>query len=308
LEVLEEMQQAWISAKNLDLAAEGAEGKAGQLVFPGNTMKYFSNDHLKRGLDIFTQVIDAEEIKLEKFTKLDPYKGVTFERDQFQSVVQEKFLKPMRYWARTWKQIDFSQQVRFNKGNGDNPDWEYRTLAESMFGREMLNIPEFWHRVKPGTPGAQKYTTRSRNKGAEWEETWRIPGEIDGAEINNNRDQLVKQMAKVRIAAELYAHVDLHSNDPRYDFRFYETIYQALERIPGGIGGDESDLKSGRSVLDPNRRYFSKEDINWIRRKSNTSRGWLYTLAILTEILSGGWKGLQEAAKKAGSYVGEELK
>lgn len=322
LEVLEEMHDAWKNAKEAvpsglskdeedkafeeayKLASNNADIQAGQLVFPGNTMKYFSNDHLKRALDMFNQVINAEEIKLEKFTKLDVFKGVTFERDQFQSAVQEKFLKPMRYWARTWKQMDFSQKVRFDAGDGKTPKWEDRTLAESMFGREMIDVPEFWKRVDEGTPGAKKYHTRSAKGGSKWEWTWRVPHEISGAEINENRDQLVKQMAKVRIAAELYSHVDANSNDPRYDFRFYETVMAALESIPGGIEGDEDSLKGGRTNVKKRDRFFSEDDIKWIRKKSRTTFFWTYGWAILGSVFWDGLiKGSFDGLGDAGKYI-----
>ncbi len=322
LEVLWEMHDAWKNAKEAvpsglskeeedkafeeayKLASNNADIQAGQLVFPGNTMKYFSNDHLKRALDMFNQVINAEEIKLEKFTKLDVFKGVTFERDQFQSAVQEKFLKPMRYWARTWKQMDFSQKVRFDAGDGKTPKWEDRTLAESMFGREMIDVPEFWKRVDEGTPGAKKYHTRSAKGGSKWEWTWRVPHEISGAEINENRDQLVKQMAKVRIAAELYSHVDANSNDPRYDFRFYETVMAALESIPGGIEGDEDSLKGGRTNVKKRDRFFSEDDIKWIRKKSRTTFFWTYGWAILGSVFWDGLiKGSFDGLGDAGKYI-----
>lgn len=302
----EEREKAWEAA--LEHASNMADSKAGQLVFPGNTMKYFSNDHLKRALDMFNQVINAEEIKLEKFTRIDVVKGVTFERDQFQKAVQERFIKPMRYWARTWKQIDFSQNVRFNAGSAKEPKWEDRSLAEAMFGKEMIDVPEFWTRVDKGTPRAQKYYTRSAKAGEEWEWTWRIPNEISGAEINANRDQLVKQMAMTRLASELWSHVDVNSNDPRYDFRFYETVIAALESIPGGILGDETSLKSSRVNVNKWERFFSANDINWIRKKSKTTFFWTYGIAILQAIFLDGFvKGGFEGIESAGKFVSKTL-
>lgn len=288
LAIMEEMLAAW-NTKGLS-DKEKSElfiEKSKQLLFPGNTLKYFVFDHVARGMEIYDQVMKAEEIRLEKFTRIDMFKGVTFERDQFQAAVQDKFLKPMRYLLSTWNQTDFAQTVRSNRGHENNTGWKDISLAEDMFGREMLDIPEFWERVDPGTPGAKKY--HLRNKNMEWEDSWRMPNQISGKEVNNNRPQLIKQMAKTRIAAELYAHVDLHSNDPRYDFRYYETIYQALESLAGGVEGDETDLKSAKTILDPNRRYFTKEDILWIRKKSNTTQGRLYGMALLKAIL---WDGL----------------
>jgi hypothetical protein len=301
LEVLTEVHAAWNQGGTEEEKAQLMEKAAAQLVFPGNTMKYFSLDHLGRAMGIYTQIIEAEEIKLEKFTRMDSLKGITFERDQFQSTVQEKFIKPMRYLFSTWKQTDFSQMVRVNVGDEAKTVWQEMTLAESMFGRQVLDIPEFWETVKEGTPGAVKIETRDRE--GEWKPTWRMPHVISGKEINGNRAQLVKAIAKTRIAAELYAHVDLHSNDPRYDFRFYETIFQALESIPGGIMGNEYDLKTAKTKLNQKDRFFSKNDINWIRKASNTTQGRLYGFAILKAILSGVFEGTKEGLKDMSNAV-----
>jgi hypothetical protein len=297
-------------------AVDLAEKAAGQLVFPSNTMRYYGFDHLGRGMDIYLQIMKAEEIKLEKFTHIDVFKGVTFERDQFQAVVLEKFLKPMRYFLKTWKQMDLSQRVRVNVGKDEEVVWKEMSLAESMFGHEMLDVAEFWRQPKKedgdyasAIKRAVKYTTRD-TKGR-MVDTYRIPHEIDAREIDSNRGQLIRQMAKTRLAAELYSHVDLHSNDPRFDFRFYETIYQALERIPGGIEGDEFEgIKGSRALVGSDRGFFTHEDINWIRRHSNTTKGWLYGIAFLKSIvwegmIKGGFKGLGVATtavtKEAGS-------
>lgn len=301
IEVLEEMAKAWDTAMPEDRAKKYADASR-QHKYLSNSLKYFGLDQIKRGMDIYNQIIDAQEIKLEKFTRIDPLKGITFERDQFQAAVQDKFLKPMRYMLSTWSQVDLGMTVRESRGDEAETGWTDITIAEKMFGKEVLDVPEFWEKVSEGTPGARKFSTR--NKEGVFHDTWRIPHKISGKEVNDNRVQLIKQVAKTRIAAELYSHVDLHSSDPRYDFRFYETIISALEKLPGGIEGDEYDLKSAKTILDPNRRYFSKEDIDWIRKKSKTTRGRLFGFELLrvlfVEMLL---KGTAEGVKKSGQFV-----
>lgn len=307
LEVMEEMLEAWKEGGQDDKkAAQLYEGKSGQLLFPGNTLKYFAFDQIRRGMEIYEQIIQAQEIKLEKFTKIDPLKGVTFERDQFQVAVQDKFLKPMRYLLSTWRQVDFAQVVWDNRGEESKTAWKQVTMAEKMFGRQMLDVPEFWERIVPPEEGSADYDEKMRQYNARisqndvvkvktrdaegrWDDTYRIRNQISGKEINDNRTQLIKQLAKTRIAAELYEHVDLHSNDQRYDFRFYETIIQALERLPGGIESGELNMRDAKTILDPDKRYFSGDDIEWIRKNSHTERWRIYGWAILKSIL---WDGI----------------
>ncbi len=315
LEVLMELNAAWGDAQTkaeealangnreeadrwLQAASTLSEKAASQLIFPDNTMKYFMNDHVKRGWDVYEQIMDGFELKLEAFTKVDPIKGIVFEKDKFQEKVQDSFIKPMRYFLRTWKQIDFSQTVRENVGDEAKVVWKDITMAEKMFGREVLDIPEFWKVVPEGTPGAKKVRTRSGADG-KWQETWRMAGgsfedRFDATLVQGNRDMLLKQIAKVRLAAELYSHVDWNSTDPRYNFIFYETVLQALKQIPGGIAGDETDLKSAKLKLDSDERFFSDEDIKWIRAKSNTQEGWLFTKAFIEQGGKGFGKGLKE--------------
>lgn len=306
-----------------------ADAAAGKLLFTENEMRQWSYDWFGRGREIFEQVVDAKEIKLEKFTHTDNWKGVTFEREPFQEAINEHLVKPLRYFLRTWKDAKFDQMVRVNTGSEMDVHWEDKSLAEAMFGDEVLDCPEFWEQPttlpdgmseKPKKPKEndpeyknkmKKYNSdfakykkhaeangyvqmNTRAKEGEWEITFRKRGTFSAKEVEDNRDQLVRQIAKVRIAAELYAHVDLYSTDPRYDFRFYETIINALESIPGGILGDDKDLKSAKADKNPMNRFLSPEDINWIRRKSNTTRGWLFLWAVLSATASGLQKGTIE--------------
>jgi hypothetical protein len=305
---LEIMRAAQERADALILASSSnADVKASQLRFPGNTMKYFANDHVQRGWEIYEQVMGAEEIRLEKFTRFDPVKGVIFEREQFQQTVSDKFIKPMRYFLRTWKQLDFSQTVRVNRGDEAETKWEERSLAEAMFGKEMLNIPEFW--AEAGYPGTEGKTAEDVEivENGEIVKVKRIKGVIDARKIDKNRGQLLKQMAKTRLAAELYAHVDFNSTDPRYDFIYYETIIRALEQIPGGIEGDEEDMRSAKLVLDPKKRFFTKNDINWIRKKSNTTQQWLFGKAFVTQSATGFGKGVGDMFSAFFKYAGQDL-
>jgi len=322
LEVIEEMLKAWDLGESDEEKALLYEKASRQHVYPANTLKNFSINMLDKGMNIYDQVIDAQEIKLEKFTKFDQFKGVTFERDQFQAAVQDKFIKPMRYLLSTWSHVDFAATVRENRGNGNKTGWVEVSNAERMFGFETLDIPEFWERVEEPKAGDSDYEenkrkfnqtvkdqgaiqvrTRSKDKGKGWEISWRIPHKISGQEVNTNRAQLVKQLAKTRLAAELYSHIDFHSTDPRYDFRFYETILSALESIPGGIESDEFNMKGARLVRDEDKRFFSKEDIDWIRRNSNTTRFRLFGGAFLKALFEGLVKGTRESIQISAKQI-----
>ncbi|GEM_PF-6068706 len=309
----------------------------GGLVFPENTMRYYSFDHINRAFEVFQQIINAEELKLEKFTHYDPFKGVTFDRAQFGETISEKLIKPMRYMFQTYGQLDFSKKVRrqVNIWNPDKKDPETGKkgtyvreyldipLALSFFGFELLDNKEFWkkdyerdelsRRRFYDRDTRQLVALESRddrgeliyldptniNHQIEKKSSWiaNITGyhehDIDYDYLNTEQGKmrLWKRLAMGRIAAELYAHRDLHSTDPRYDFRYYETVIRALEQIPAHYFGDEFDLQTNKVTGG----FFTEEDIEWIREKSDTKSGKLFIAALLGAILSGGFKGSRSA-------------
>lgn len=259
-----------------------------QLIFPQNTMRSFTIDHFNRVFGIYNQVMKAEEIKLDKFTKYDYINGLQFERGPFEEALKEKFFKPMRYAYSTYAMLDYTQEVRAkvtvkekNEDGKEEKVVKFKTvrMAEAMFGREVLHIPQFWN--DPKNP--PKIDSDDWAEHINWEKV-------------NTRDGKVyiwRQVALTRLAAELYSHRDRHSTDPKYNLLYFEDIIKALEELPSDIAGDEFNLQSNKEVG----RFFSKQDINWLREKASAERWRLYRNQTLSDIGGGFFKGLGEAIK-----------
>ncbi len=266
-----------------------------QLIFQENAMRSFTIDHYNRGLTVFKQIMAGEEIKLDKFTKYDYLHGLQFERGPFEEALKEKFFKPMRYAYSTYSMLDYAQEVRAKVTvNEKNPKTgkvesvvKYKTLhmAESMFGREVLHIPHFWK--DPKNP------PDIRNE--DWAE------HLDWEKINSKEGKvwIWRRLALTRLAAELYAHRDRHSTDPKYNMLYFENILDALEQLPDDVAGDEFNLQGNKAVG----KFFTKEEIKWLREKASVTKFILNRNQFLYDVGSGVVTGFVEAVKSTAKSI-----
>jgi hypothetical protein len=277
LQVLTEME----AVDNEDF--ETYKNRIAQLVFPSNTMRSFTIDHLNRTYEIYNQVMTTEEIKLDKFTSYDLIKGVTFDRGAFEQALKEKFFKPMRYAYSTYAMLDYAQNVRAIGQVKDPETGETKTgyktmrLAESMFGREILHQHEFF--LDEHNPP----DIRSED----WAE------HIDWAKVNSPDGKVAiwRRVALARLSMELYAHRDFYSTDPKYGWWYYKDVIEVLEKIPDTILGDEMDMQSSKAVG----HFFTHHDMEWLRKKSSTTEWQLYREAIIKDVFKGSAKGFWQA-------------
>ena len=158
-------------------------------------------------------------------------------------------------------------------------------MAEAMFGREMLHLPQFLK--NPDHP--------PKIDSKDWAD------HIDWAKVNSRDGKVYiwRQMALTRLAAELYSHRDRHSTDPKYNMLYYQTVIDALEQIPADIAGDEFSLQSAKAIG----RFFTKEDIKWLREKASTEAWRLYRNQASWDISGGFLRGVGEALKDTGKAI-----
>lgn len=311
IEALEEMFEA----------SEGTQEDyykaSSQLVFADNAMRSFTVDHMNRVFAVYGQIMNTEEIKLEKFVKHDLFYGMQLERGAFEKALKENFFKPMRYAWSTYAGLDLSKKVRTQ-----NPSYkEYRKrykegdprldtdprcqpymevhLAEAMFGRELLDIPEFWQAEK-GKDGKELKDHHGHpvpKKGIEkikiTDENW--ADKIDWSKLANkdHKHMLWRRAAWGRIAAEIHAHRDRHSSDPKYNDWIYNEVIEALETIGDGVGGDEFNMQKSREKG----KNLTHEEIEWIRKKAGITEGQIMRRALFMDILVSLKEGLKDIGK-----------
>lgn len=252
----------------------GLENKIDELRFTEQTMNQFATNHIKTGFQLFHMILENKELSFDQFVKFDPLKGFIFDH-QKANEVKDGMFKAFRYAFSTWDKLDYSKKVR-TWVRQKNKDGEYElkavdtSIAELLFGKEILDIDEF-----------------------------KTNGKIDPAKIQdkNNRKLLFKQAIKYFIAAEIKSHRDLRSPYTRYGLSELERIYGFLANIPAEIEGDESDM----SKAHPTGTFFTKKDIDWIRKKSGTKFWSVFGLELGTGlgggIANGARKGIGEFFK-----------
>ena len=260
---------------------------AGELEFQENALLNWVANHQVRARQVYDQVSSGEQINFEKFTKYDSaVRGVSFDRAAFQEAVNDKLLKPLRYLFETYGELNMNMETRVLKFKGrdadgkDKWDWEDGYLGESLFGHQILDIPEF--RKK-----ANELTKKDREDG--YSRSGKYVKDRDGRyvidydKVQDDQTLVWKQWALMKMGADLWGHISRHSTDPAYGLAHYIDVLEAIESIPGEVMGDDTDMKKNR-VVTP---FFSHEQIKWLRKISGTTNFKLYGRAIMTDIFTG---------------------
>lgn len=245
------------------------QNAADQMTFNAEMMRDYAANHLDRGFKMYKLISSAEEADvLEKATRYDALRGVTFDRAKFQSEIQEKLFKQIRYLWNTYDELNFDMDVRvpaLAKGTTSNPEeLEFRTmkLGEALFGHQVLDRKMFW-KVENG-----RYVMKDGKH------------VIDYTKVQKNKTQLWKNWALMKIAGDIHTHRALHSTDPGFNFTYYLNVIKAMEALPGDIMGDEFKMRN----LTINNKLFSKADIAWLREISGATAFNIYTLAVLESL------------------------
>lgn len=227
-------------------------------------------NHVARAFEMYHRLLNSTEVDFAKFSQYDPIKMVNvFKRAEFEKAIKDEFIKPFSYLLSTWGQLDLSQEVRTEvnqfDGNGyfTGKKWETIPLAQSMFGHEILDIPEFrkGENIFQIENGQIKRDLEGRPIHA-----------IDYHKVNANKEQLYIQVVKGLLAAQLADARDKHSRTPGYDLAYWHQIYDSLASIPTYLEGTEYSLKKTKA----GGRFFSKEDLDWIRKTSGSEEWRLY--------------------------------
>lgn len=180
------------------------------LEFTDNAMGQFAAVQIANAVQLLEAITGAKELNFDKMGSIDKYGRLVFNEADVQDELKS-FFKNFRNAYSTWSQINFSTQVRALVDNKtDPPTYEDKSLAEVMFGDEILDIKEFH-----GENGRFDAKVMMRHK--------------------RHRDLLWKQLAKGFIAAQIRAHRDLDSNYTQYDYHQLHILYETLEKIPGQI-------------------------------------------------------------------------
>ena len=265
-----------------------AQEVLGNLTFNDNAEQDMANNGMNRWFGEFESFIGGKELHLQKTVEWAKLRGVVYDPAQFGELIQEGFLKPLRYGYSTFE-IQYDKTVRdlvdFDPRNplheefkdqmvtvnGKKKIFQDMSVAEMMYGGQLLDRHDFWE----GMPGedamldAEKDPSEKKRLKSERKTYEHV---IDPSRIatKEGRTQMFKQMALGRIAADIYSHRDFF-NSPYalWDAATVEALIKALERIPGGLLVDENDLTN---TMVPE-YFFTNADIKWLRGLAHVTYG-----------------------------------
>ncbi len=106
-------------------------------------------------------------------------------------------------------------------------------LGEAMIGHEVLDIPEFRRRVKDVGPREwQELKKRGYRKRGKYIIRPDGKHDIDYDRVQENKPMVWKQWLLMKIAADLWSHIDRHSTDSRFTLAHYDDIVDAIKSLP----------------------------------------------------------------------------
>lgn len=278
-------------AENDDKAKNEYKMKASQLVFHQNAMRNYAQNIIGRAKDLYATVFSANEINFEKFTHYDSlFRGVSFDRAAFQKEIQSGLITPLRYLfnANGATQLNMEVRAPVYKGRDEKGKqiWAFETmpLAEAMIGYEVLNIPQFRKKVDDLSPEDWK-KMRQQGYRKRGEFVLRPDGRylLDANKMYADKTLVYKQWMLMKLGSDLWAHISRHSTDPAYDMHHYMSILEAIESIPGDIEADEFKMRKTRITG----RFFSEEQLKWLRKISGTSTFNLFNRQFWSDLFFG---------------------
>ncbi len=280
--------------KEIDKENSQSRQLLSEFTFPDLSELNLYNNGIYRWVQEYKSFIGAEELHLDKLVEQARFGGVLYDPASFGKQIQEGFLKPLRYGYSSWPNM-YSKTVRdivdydenIHKGlptvkvNGKDNVFVDMSLAESMFGHELMDREQFWTRLPRYENGKEITDKDGKPTGKVLEHI------IDPRLINTNegRTQMFKQMALGRIAADIYSHIDLNSPYPKWDGNTITALINALEVIPGALLVDEHDIKN---TVVP-QFFFTRDDIKWLRSIAHVSETRRNTIDVTRDSVKAGW-------------------
>lgn len=260
---------------------------AQDLEFDENAMQDYALNVIGRAKVLYDQIMGAQEIDFDKFTKYDGiFRGVSFDRAEFQKAIQGSLITPLRYLfeANGMTHMNMDVRVPIYIGGKDEYRWQTVKLGEAMFGYEILNIPQFRMEAKHVDSGNWEQMKKDGyKKRGKWVITPDGRYMIDYDKVEDNKRLAWQQWMLMKIGADLWSHIDRHSTDPAYGMEHYMNVLDAIKSIPGELQGDDEDITKNKNV----KTFFDKDQMRWLKEMSKTTALSLFTRQFFGDIFIG---------------------
>lgn len=244
-----------------DQKADKKKALMDELRFQDNAALDYSSNAIARAYQIFHQVTGAQGLDLDKIVTRNFFEGIKYNTAEFEKQIKDDFIKPMRYAFSSNSALKFGELYRsFEQNKNDMPVYKWKTLADHMFGDEVLDdirkdAVENKLEIKRFDEGGKLKDTKDMTPFERYQEY------LNGGEA---RYRIVKNISRARIAAELRKHRNRWGPAQRWNGDMVNKFIQALETIR------EFKKDENGNVVETGNRFFSPEDIAWIRKSSGT--------------------------------------
>lgn len=252
---------------NVDFDTPLAETK-----FTRDTMSKFAEDHIDRAFILHHDLIQTQGFNFDQFVTINQWGDIIIDYEKANKFMDAQ-VKSFRYAYSSWAGTDYSQIVRVR--NQVTGEIETKSLGEHMWGKQVY----------------RDFIEKKIGKRLEHATHEEIGKAFEDREM---RRSLFKRPLMYTIAAEMFAHTKRKSGFSKYKAADVEKIYDFLKTFAGEIDPNEEEL----SATKRRGRFFSKEDIMWIRNASRTGIWRVMWREYSAESLAGIWDGGLKAIGK----------
>jgi len=252
-----------------------------KLRFPRWTETDWASNGVKRQSEVWHNIMNTEDLKFNELAKRDTWGVLRYDRQKFEEVVKDDFIKKRRYAFSSNNAMNYGAVTRMRLidsiDENDNPVFKYKDLymAEAMFGEVVIgSIRRDWFEGKLEYESAdedgKKIIKKGPKKGEEFnpEKHGTFQGYLNSLPA---RERILKNVCRAGIAAQIKAHRERAGTTERWDSATVRKLYQSLQSMPKYI----EDPVTGEERKIDDSQFFSDEDIEWIREQTATGKGQL---------------------------------
>jgi hypothetical protein len=240
--------------------------------FKLDELKVYHGNHFDRGVTEYKSYAGASEWNLDKVVTWDPFKGVVVDRAGLYKMFDEEFVKPGRYRVGGWGDLDYTKDIdNFEIVRDENGSIAHTVTDENGNARRFRVIHSKKQKIGEYMLGKQVY---ERDILGEHERPYYkiVNGEkVPDYEFANTdgRSLMWKEIAVLRMAAEVKAHRDSKDMAAYWDNHKVRMFFEALEKLPADIQVDENNNMNTRA----RGHAFTEEQMKYIRKLAGVE-GW----------------------------------
>jgi len=260
-----------------------------RLRFPRWTESDWASNGVNRQAQVWHNIMNTEDLKFNELVKKDTWGVLRYDRQKFEEVVKDDFIKKRRYAFSSNNAINYGAVTRMRvrdvvrdsegkivmeKGK-PKVDFVYKDmyLAEAMFGEVVIgSIRDEWFSGKlqyeAANENGEKIMKKGPKKGEKYdpEKHGTFQGYLNSLAA---REKILKNVCRAGLAAQIRAHRERTGTTERWDAEAVRKLYESMRSMPEYL----EDPVTGKEQKIDDSQFFSEEDIDWIRKNTGTGRG-----------------------------------